>query len=98
MTDMNLSPGRVSGVAYVDPPPSILESIQKYLDEATKDIAPGTVVAAAVADRRGGWNGVLGARTKNGFQADVWIGKKWGQDERLDFGVRVLKVWKLGGE
>lgn len=91
------TPGIV-GVAYNEPPESILPSIREHLEKATKDLDVGDIALAAVADRQGGWNSTLVAKLPGGVKADVWIGKKWGQDEKLDWGARVLKVWKLGGD
>ncbi len=90
------APGH-SGVLYTAPPASILPAIQRHLDAATSGLEVGDIALAAVADRKGGWNTTIVAKLPKGVSADVFVGKSWGTDAKLDWGVRVLKVWKVGG-
>jgi hypothetical protein len=49
-----------------------------------------------VADRQGGWNAAFVVKDVHGWNVSTWIGKSWGNDDKLDWGVEVLKTWKLG--
>lgn len=91
----NLSLGPDS-VQFNEPPVHLIADIQASITNAIAQL-PSDVDAAlvGVADRKGGWNAAFVAKSPDGsIGVQAWIGKSWGNDSALDYGVQVMKTFK----
>ena len=88
-----------TGVRYNAPPIEILPDVVGQITRAVESIGPADLAMVAVADRKGGWNSAVVTRSPEGKWGQVsgiiWIGKAWGTDKKLDFGVKVMWTKKF---
>lgn len=104
MTEIDVPVPGDKGVRYVAPPEQIIPNISANIRKAVESIGgDGNAALVAVADRKGGWNTAFVLATGDrkdvwsNVSVETWIGKEWGTNQELDWGVRVLKTWTLGG-
>lgn len=78
------------GVAFNEPPPLILASVNKQIDAALANLKPDQWLTAVVDVRTSeGVNAALVARKGDTWAVSLWIGKKWGAPMAGGASVRV---------
>jgi hypothetical protein len=77
------------------PPAGQLPSILASIEQALKDLPPD-VDAALVGKVTGdGWNASVVVRAPHGWNVHAWVGDNDWTPGKMDYGVEVLKTWKL---
>jgi hypothetical protein len=83
-------------VQYVPPPAHLVTDVTSRIGEAVAHLRDGDIALVVVADRKsGGGNAALVAKDLKGFDVMLWLGKSWGDNAALDWGVAVRRVWRF---
>jgi len=80
----------------------MIPEIEGKIAKAIESLGDADVGLFAVADRKGGWNLATAAKIVDGDRHKIavvsWIGKPYGEDESLDWGVQAMWTMKFNKE
>jgi len=90
-------PAPENGVQFNPPPEQIVADIMGDIEKAVANLDPGDIILMGVADRLGGWNAATVVKGAHGISGVAFVGKSWGTDAKLNYGVKVMWKINIGG-